>query len=80
MTDPSPSEFVAAHELSRYPPALVMEVIEAARYWRAWRATYDGPMPRTASASLVAAVDALFDGEGRSGLAETSRDQTSDKE
>lgn len=33
MTESPPSEFVAAHELSRYPAAAVMRLIEATKQW-----------------------------------------------
>lgn len=67
MTDPSPSEFVAAYELSRYQPDAVLRLIKAAREWRDW------PFE---SAALRSAVDAL--GEGEDHLAKTAREPKDD--
>lgn len=72
MTDSSPSEFAAAHELKQYPPEAVLELIEAARLWR--RRHVPGMGWRVETTALVAAVDAL--GEGRSGC-DSEADPTS---
>jgi hypothetical protein len=63
MTESTPTESVAACELTRYPPEKVLALIEAANALVAWwRADGEPNWLRGRPKALLRAVDALTEG------------------